>query len=100
MACLVELGIVLVSGHRVNCVCGLHDQQRHLARFVIFGTRHLDHLVNEFVVYYNNHRSHSSRESLPPIRHMPNEFDTIQLDEIVVKSHVGGLVKPFERKVA
>ncbi|APZ93370.1 integrase core domain-containing protein [Fuerstiella marisgermanici] len=71
-----------------------------LARFVIFGTHHLDHLVSEFVAYYNNHRSHSSRESLPPIRHIPDEIDTIQLDEIVVKSHVGGLVKSFEKKAA
>jgi len=71
-----------------------------LAKFVIFGTRHLDHLVNEFVTYYNHHRSHSSRESLPPIRHIPDEIETLRLDDVVVKSHVGGLVKSFECKVA
>ena len=71
-----------------------------LAKFVIFGTHHLDHLVNEFVAYYNNHRSHSSRESLPPIRHIPVEVATVQLDDVIVKTHVGGLVKSFERKAA
>ena len=38
------------------------------SKFVIFGKHHLDHLVREFLVYYNNHRSHSARDSLPPIR--------------------------------
>lgn len=71
-----------------------------LAKFVIFGTRHLDHLVTEFVCCYKHHRLRSSRESLPPIRHIPDEVETIQLDQIVVKSHVGGLVKSFERKAA
>jgi hypothetical protein len=37
---------------------------------------------------------------LPRIRHIPDEVDTVQLDEVFIKSHVGGLVKSFERKVA
>lgn len=71
-----------------------------LAKFVILGTNHLDHLVNKFVAYYNNQRSHSFRESLPPIRHIPDEVETNQLDEVAVKSHLGGLVKSFDRKAA
>ncbi|HIE95913.1 MAG TPA: hypothetical protein EYG03_30215 [Planctomycetes bacterium] len=71
-----------------------------LAKFVIFRKHHLNHLVREFVTWYNLHRAHSARESLPPIRHIPHEIETFQLDEVVIKSHVGGLVKSSERKAA
>jgi len=62
--------------------------------------RHLDHLVGEFVDYYNHHRSHMERDHLPPVRDEPEEVDTIPLDEIQVKSFVGGLVKSFARRAA
>lgn len=71
-----------------------------LAKFVIFGQRHLDHLVKEFTRYYNHHRAHSARDSLPPIRCIPAELETIQLDQIRVRSHLGGLVKSFEVEAA
>jgi len=32
-----------------------------LAKFIIFGKRHLDHLVSEYVEYYNTVRSHMER---------------------------------------
>jgi hypothetical protein len=66
----------------------------------MFGKHRLNHLVREFVTYYNHHRAHSARESLPPVRYIPDENETVQLDEVVVKSHVGGLVKSFERRAA
>ena len=71
-----------------------------LDKFIVFGKRHLDYLVSEFVAYYNNHRSHMERDWLPPIREEPDEVDTLKLDQIEVKSYVGGLVKGFERKAA
>ena len=71
-----------------------------LSKFVIFGKRHLDHLVSDFLAYYNRHRAHSSRDSLPPIRTVPEEIDTILLNQVEVKSYVGGLVKSFERRAA
>jgi len=40
------------------------------------------------------------RDHLPPVREEPDEVDAIKLDQIVVKSYVGGLVKSFERKAA
>jgi putative transposase len=71
-----------------------------LAKFIIFGKKHLDYLVSEFVSYYNEHRSHSERDCLPPIRKVPDDVDSLTLNQIVVKEHVGGLVKSFERKAA
>ena len=72
-----------------------------LRKFIIFGKRHLDYLISEFVDYYNHHRSHMERDYLPPVRsEEPEPVETLKLSEVVVKSHVGGLVKSFERKAA
>ena len=68
--------------------------------FIIFGKRHLDYLVATFAEYYNTRRSHMERDSLPPVREGPDEGETLKLDEIEVRSYVGGLVKSFERKAA
>ena len=71
-----------------------------LNKFIIFGKRHLDYLVAEFVDYYNHHRSHMERDHLPPIRQEPEEVDSLRLDEVEIKPYVGGLVKSFERRAA
>ncbi len=71
-----------------------------LDKFIIFGKRHLDYVVGEFVDYYNHHRSHMERDWLPPIRDVPDEVETLTMEQIEVKSYVGGLVKSFERKAA
>jgi putative transposase len=72
-----------------------------LSRFIVFGKRHLDYLISEFVSYYNTRRSHMEREHLPPLREEePVEVNTLSMNQIEVKSYVGGLVKSFERKAA
>ena len=71
-----------------------------LAKFIIFGHRHLDHLLAEFLEYYNKTRSHMQRGSLPPVGQPPDETDTLKLNHVEVQSHVGGLVKSFHRKAA
>ncbi len=71
-----------------------------LNKFIIFGKRHLDHLVAEFTEYYNHDRSHMSRDHLPPVRDEPDEVEKLSIDQVEVKSYVGGLVKAFERKAA
>jgi putative transposase len=71
-----------------------------LDKFIIFGKRHLDHLLSEFTSYYNERRAHSERENLPPIREVPDEVESLKVDRIEVKSYVGGLIKSFERRAA
>ena len=71
-----------------------------LDKFIIFGKRHLDYLISEFLDYYNTRRAHMEREHLPPLSEAPEEVETLKPDEIEVKSYVGGLVKSFERKAA
>jgi putative transposase len=71
-----------------------------LFKFILFGQRHLDHIVAEWVAYYNQVRSHIERKHLPPVHDAPEEVVTLKPDEIEIRSHVGGLVKSFHRKVA
>ena len=71
-----------------------------LNMFIIFGRWHLDHLVSEFVDYYNHQRSHMERDHLPPVRKEPDEVATLAMDQIEVQGYVDGLVKSFERKAA
>ena len=68
---------------------------------IVFGKRHLDHLVTEFVEYYNTARSSMARGNRPPDQtEEPDEVPTLSLDELTVRSYVGGLVKGFERRAA
>ena len=52
------------------------------------------------IPFYNIRRSLLERDHLPPVREEPEEVKTLVMDQIEVKSYVGGLVKSFERKVA
>ncbi len=71
-----------------------------LFKFILFGKRHLDHVVSEFTDYYNRRRAHMEREHLPPIRDAPEEVVTLTRDKIEIRHYVGGLVQSFERKAA
>ena len=71
-----------------------------MAKFIVFGKQHLDYLLADFTAYYNKVRSHMEREHLPPMGVIPDEVDSLPMDQIVIKSHVGGLVKSFDRKAA
>ena len=57
-------------------------------------------MVSEFVEYCNTTRSSMVRGHLPPVREEPNEVESLNLDDVEVQSHVGGLVKSFVRKAA
>ena len=71
-----------------------------LLMFLIFGQRHMDHILRELTEYYNRVRSHTERDHLPPIHAPPDEVNSLESEQIVVLSYVGGLVKSFERKAA
>ncbi len=60
-------------------------------------TRYREHSV---VWLYNTVRSHMERDHLPPTRNEPDEIRTLAFDQVVMREHVGRLVKSFERKAA
>ena len=72
-----------------------------LFRFILFGKRHLDYVVSEWVQYYNTRRSHMERDHLPPIRkRAPKAVRKLSRNKTEVRSYVGGLVQSFERRAA
>ncbi|MEK6259170.1 MAG: integrase core domain-containing protein [Planctomycetota bacterium] len=71
-----------------------------LFKFILFGQRHLDHIVVQWVDYYNKTRSHMERGHLPPIREVSEVVPKLERDQIIVRSYVGGLVRSFERSAA
>lgn len=71
-----------------------------LLKFIIFGCSHLDYLLDEFTIYYNSTRSSMVRDHLPPVRAIPEEVETLKLDQVTVRQHVGGLITSFERRAA
>ncbi|QDT53890.1 Integrase core domain protein [Caulifigura coniformis] len=71
-----------------------------LFKFILFGNRHLDYLVQQFLAYYNGQRAHMERANLPPLGEIPEEVEKPIRNRIEINSYVGGLVKSFERKAA
>ena len=71
-----------------------------LSKFIVFGRRHLNYLVSSFTDYYNHHRAHASRDHLPPIYEKPPEIPSLSVNQVTARSHLGGLIKSFERKAA
>lgn len=72
-----------------------------LFRFILFGKRHLDYVVSEWVQYYNTRRSHMERGHLPPSRkRVPKAVRKLSRNKIEARSYVGGLVNSFERRAA
>ncbi len=45
-----------------------------LFKFIVFGQKHLDHIVGEWMAYYNTIRSHTERSHLPPVHASPTRF--------------------------
>lgn len=73
-------------------------KQECLQNFLVFGEKHLNYLVRNYVSYYNENRAHSARDFLPPsCTDPPPENETLVLDEIVRHEELGGLIKWYQR---
>ena len=77
-----------------------------LNHFILLGERHVNHLIHEYVEFYDTCRPHSSRGNLPPCRDGPpppkidiSAYDgrsrTLQCD-----SRLGGLLKSYSWREA
>ncbi len=72
-------------------------KQECLDHFVVLGEKHLQHIVSEYVSYYNNLRPHENRDHLPPaLKESPPEVETICLENVVCRERLGGLLKHYE----
>jgi putative transposase len=72
-----------------------------LHHFILFGQKHLNYLLSRFVEHYNERRAHSSLNfRSPACNDPPPENNEIDLDEIVCREDLGGLLKSYERRAA
>ena len=69
--------------------------------FIIFGKRHLDHLVSNYASFYNEVRPHQAKENRPLSGKWPEEDQPLaQGDEIVCHKSLGGVLRHYERIAA
>ena len=73
-----------------------------LDHFVVLGTRHLDHLLAEYIdSYYNRERPHSSLGFAAPLgRPPPIRAGPIEPGEVRCRERLGGVIKHYYRKAA
>ncbi len=97
----LKVKVLPVQSPNLNSRCERVIQsikQECLENFLVFGERHLNYLVREYVRYYNDDRAHSACGHLPPsCADPPPENNTIVLDQIVRRERLGGLIQWYER---
>jgi len=72
-----------------------------LDHFIVLGTRHLDHLLSEYIDYYNRQRPHSSLDFATPMGQKPmNRAGPIRPGEVRCEERLGGVLKHDYRKAA
>jgi putative transposase len=86
-------------------------QQECLDHFVVFGSRHMDVLCQEFKVHYHEERPHqglgnglvisdSRAKKRSKFKAKPSETDSIPISAIRCQERCGGLLKSYSRKAA
>ncbi|MBS0206579.1 MAG: transposase [Planctomycetes bacterium] len=87
-------------------------QQECLDYFMVFGEKHMNHLVSEMVVHYHEERPHQANENAPllpaPVRTSKKKpkwigtapSNVLRISDIKCRQRLGGLLKHYERKAA
>lgn len=86
-------------------------KQECLDYFIVFGQRHMDHLVSEMTAYYHEERPHQAKENdllaptaIPPgkkrSRKKAEPPDVMPISQIECRQRLGGLLKHYHRKAA
>ncbi|MBY0307973.1 MAG: integrase core domain-containing protein [Phycisphaerales bacterium] len=72
-----------------------------LDHFVILGTRHLDHLLSEYLDYHNRERPHMSLGFATPMsRKPPARAGPVEPREVRCRERLGGVIKHYCRRAA
>jgi len=85
-------------------------QQECLDYFVVFGERHMDHLVSEMLAYYREERPHQAKGNDPlaaprkpkKAKRKKGESppDVVPVSQIACRQRLGGLLKHYHRSAA
>jgi putative transposase len=68
-----------------------------LDHFVVFGERHLRHLLDQYLAYYHQERPHQAKGNAPLVRSAAESPST---GEVVCHTRLGGLLKHYIRRAA
>ena len=73
-----------------------------LNHFIVFGERHLRHILSRWLDYYHRFRPHQGLGNVPisPSEFSSDSMISIPFDKIACREWLGGLLKHYERKAA
>ncbi|MCC6285055.1 MAG: transposase [Phycisphaerales bacterium] len=72
-----------------------------LDHFIVLGTRHLDHLLSEYIAYHNRERPHMALEFATPMgRPPPARAGPFSPREVRCRERLGGVLRHYYRKAA
>jgi putative transposase len=76
-------------------------KQECLDHFIVFGRRHLDYLISEYVEHYHTERPHQAKGNLPLTgAGPPRRFTGAPPGKIVCHERLGGLLRHYHRVAA
>jgi len=69
--------------------------------FMVFGKKHLDHIVSSYLSYYNGRRPHQSMDNRPLSGKWPDDYEPLaDGEQIVCHESLGGVLRCYERVAA
>ena len=71
-----------------------------LDHFVVFGEKHLRHILSEFLAYYHDERPHQNLGNAPPCRQEETILPFVKDQPIHRTERLGGLLKHYSRIAA
>jgi putative transposase len=73
-----------------------------LNHFIVFGERHLRHLLREWLTYYHEFRPHQGLGNVPILASVPppEPLTGFRLEYVECHERLGGLLKHYERNAA
>jgi putative transposase len=73
-----------------------------LRHFVVFGEKHLRHLLKEYLQHYHRERPHQglNNEPLSGLAPVTEEATTLSFADVQCQERLGGLLKSYSRKAA
>ena len=71
--------------------------QECLDRLIVFGPEHLDHVMREYLAYYNEERPHQGRGNEPL---KAKAVSAPAIGEVVCRERLGGLLRHYYRMAA
>jgi hypothetical protein len=86
------------AGERIRREVDRDRQARASHHLLIFGRRHLDHVLREFVEHYHEARPHQGLGQRMPLR--PDPGGALRSGPIVRRDRLGGIVHEYVREAA